>query len=162
MKCPFCGNLDNKVLDSRTAKEGEVVRRRRECLSCNRRFTTYERVEEIPYMVIKKDGRRESFDRKKLLNGLLKACEKRPINTVKIEEIVDRIEAMALSTPEHEISSQQIGEYIVEELYKLDEIAYIRFASVYRPFKDIYHMMTEIQDIIPKTHNNGSHDKSGS
>lgn len=145
MKCPFCGFMENKVLDSRTAKDGEVIRRRRECESCAKRFTTYERVEQIPYMVIKKDGRRESFDRTKILKGLLKACEKRPISPNKIEEIVDRIENLTLGKPEREISSQEIGEYIIEELYKLDEIAYIRFASVYRPFKDIYHMIDEIQ-----------------
>ncbi|MBI4830764.1 MAG: transcriptional repressor NrdR, partial [Candidatus Lindowbacteria bacterium] len=137
MKCPFCAHPDDKVVDSRTIKEGELIRRRRECLSCTRRFTTYERIEEIPLMVVKKDGRREPFDRSKIVIGVLKACEKRPVGIEQIEGLVDKIEKSINSGLEKEVSSETIGSMVMEELKSLDEVAYVRFASVYRQFKDI-------------------------
>lgn len=145
MKCPFCDELEDKVVDSRMAKEGEVIRRRRECLGCRRRYTTYERVEEILPMVVKKDGRRESFDRTKILAGLKKACEKRPISTATIEAVTDRIEKRVQEMGETEIESRVIGEELMKELHQLDQVAYVRFASVYREFKDIEQFMDELK-----------------
>ena len=147
MKCPFCDELEDKVVDSRMAKEGEVIRRRRECLSCKRRYTTYERVDEILPMVVKKDGRRESFDRTKILAGLKKACEKRPISTATIETVTDRIEKRIQEMGETEIESRIVGEELMKELDQLDQVAYVRFASVYREFKDIDQFMDELRTL---------------
>lgn len=147
MKCPFCDELEDKVVDSRMAKEGEVIRRRRECLGCRRRYTTYERVEEILPMVVKKDGRRESFDRTKILAGLKKACEKRPISTATIEAVTDRIEKRIQEMGETEIESRIVGEELMKELHQLDQVAYVRFASVYREFKDIDQFMDELRTL---------------
>ncbi len=147
MKCPFCDELEDKVVDSRMAKEGEVIRRRRECLGCKRRYTTYERVDEILPMVVKKDGRRESFDRTKILAGLKKACEKRPISTATIETVSDRIEKRIQEMGETEIESRIVGEELMKELDQLDQVAYVRFASVYREFKDIDQFMDELRTL---------------
>lgn len=147
MKCPFCDELEDKVVDSRMAKEGEVIRRRRECLGCKRRYTTYERVDEILPMVVKKDGRRESFDRTKILAGLKKACEKRPISTATIEDVTDRIEKRIQEMGETEIESRIVGEELMKELDQLDQVAYVRFASVYREFKDIDQFMDELRTL---------------
>lgn len=147
MKCPFCDELEDKVVDSRMAKEGEVIRRRRECLGCKRRYTTYERVDEILPMVVKKDGRRESFDRVKILAGLKKACEKRPISTATIEAVTDRIEKRIQEMGETEIESRIVGEELMKELHQLDQVAYVRFASVYREFKDIDQFMDELRTL---------------
>ena len=147
MKCPFCDELEDKVVDSRMAKEGEVIRRRRECLGCKRRYTTYERVDEILPMVVKKDGRRESFDRTKILAGLKKACEKRPISTATIETVADRIEKRVQEMGETEIESRIVGEELMKELDQLDQVAYVRFASVYREFKDIDQFMDELRTL---------------
>jgi transcriptional repressor NrdR len=147
VKCPFCDELEDKVVDSRMAKEGEVIRRRRECLGCKRRYTTYERVEEILPMVVKKDDRRESFDRTKILAGLKKACEKRPISTATIEGVTDRIEKRIQEMGETEIESRVVGEELMKELHQLDQVAYVRFASVYREFKDIDQFMDELKTL---------------
>jgi transcriptional repressor NrdR len=148
MKCPFCGHLGDKVVDSRESKEGEVIRRRRECLDCGRRFTSYERIDEIPYMVIKKDGTRERFERQKLIAGLLKACEKRPVSVAAVEGIADRVEATVQDRPEKEMSTGEVGELVMEELMRLDKVAYVRFASVYRQFRDIGEFMTDLKDLL--------------
>jgi len=145
VKCPFCDDVEDKVVDSRMAKEGEVIRRRRECLSCKRRYTTYERVEETLPAVVKKDGRREPFDRGKIVSGLKKACEKRPISTATIETVTDRIEKRIQDMGETEIVSTAVGEEVMKELSQLDQVAYVRFASVYREFKDIDQFMDEIK-----------------
>ncbi|THJ20760.1 MAG: transcriptional repressor NrdR [Nitrospira sp. CG24E] len=145
MKCPFCDELEDKVVDSRMAKEGELIRRRRECLGCKRRYTPYERVDEILPMVVKKDARRESFDRSKILAGLKKACEKRPISTATIESVADRIEKRIQEMGETEIESRIVGEELMKELHQLDQVAYVRFASVYREFKDIDQFMDELR-----------------
>ena len=147
MKCPFCDDVEDKVVDSRMAKEGEVIRRRRECLSCKRRYTTYERVEETMPAVVKKDGRREPFDRSKIVSGLKKACEKRPISTATIETVTDRIEKRIQDMGETEIVSPAVGEEVMKELSQLDQVAYVRFASVYREFKDIDQFMDEIKSL---------------
>jgi transcriptional repressor NrdR len=147
VKCPFCDDVEDKVVDSRMAKEGEVIRRRRECLSCNRRYTTYERVEETMPAVVKKDGRREPFDRSKIVSGLKKACEKRPISTATIETVTDRIEKRIQDMGETEIVSTAVGEEVMKELSQLDQVAYVRFASVYREFKDIDQFMDEIKSL---------------
>jgi transcriptional repressor NrdR len=147
VKCPFCDELEDKVVDSRMAKEGEVIRRRRECLGCKRRYTTYERVEEILPVVVKKDGRRESFDRTKILAGMKKACEKRPISTATIEAATDRIEKRIQEMGESEIESRVVGEEVMKELHQLDQVAYVRFASVYREFKDIDQFMDELKSL---------------
>lgn len=147
MKCPFCDELEDKVVDSRMAKEGEVIRRRRECLGCKRRYTTYERVDEVLPVVVKKDGRRESFDRSKILAGLKKACEKRPISTATIETVTDRIEKRIQEMGETEIESRIVGEELMKELHQLDQVAYVRFASVYREFKDIDQFMDELRTL---------------
>jgi transcriptional repressor NrdR len=148
VKCPFCGHLGDKVVDSRESKEGEVIRRRRECLECGRRFTSYERIDEIPYMVIKKDGTRERFERQKLISGLLKACEKRPVSVAAVEGVADRVEALLQERPEKEMSTVEVGEVVMEELKRLDKVAYVRFASVYRHFRDIGEFMTELKDLL--------------
>lgn len=150
MKCPFCGNKEDKVIDSRSTLEEISIRRRRECCKCGKRFTTYESIEELPFMVIKKDGRREPFSRAKILNGLLRACEKRPVGTEKIEDIVLSIERYILKKYEREISARQIGELVMEKLAKLDDVAYVRFASVYRQFKDINQFMKELSTILAR------------
>jgi transcriptional repressor NrdR len=148
VRCPFCGETETKVLDSRPAEEGKAIRRRRECENCRERFTTYERVEEIPLLVIKKDGSREVFDKRKILSGILKACEKRPISMEELESIVSRVEQKIKNTMEKEITSSLIGEYVMEELRNIDEVAYVRFASVYRQFKDINKFMQELQKLL--------------
>ncbi len=153
MRCPYCGEPESKVLDSRPTEEGAAIRRRRECLACGRRFTTYEKVEEMPLVVIKKDGRRESFDRVKLLNGLLRACEKRPIPLAKLEALVDDIERQIRNRSASEIDSRDIGELAMEGLRQLDEVAYVRFASVYRSFKDINDInkfLEQLQTLVQK------------
>ena len=148
MKCPFCAHPEDKVVDSREGKEGRVVRRRRECLSCSRRFTTYERVDEIPFMVVKKDGRREPFDRNKLLTGLVKACEKRPVPMSALEKVVDEVENTLQESPEKELPATVIGEKLMERLRELDQVAYVRFASVYRQFGDLNEFMEELKALL--------------
>ncbi len=148
MRCPRCGHGDNRVVDSRVGKEGDVIRRRRECLSCHARFTTYERIEEELPLVVKRDGRREPFDRQKILNGILKACEKRPVSYPTVEKVVDTLEAEFQASGEKEVSSVKIGERVMGELLKLDDVAYVRFASVYRQFKDISQFVEEIKGLI--------------
>ena len=148
MKCPFCGHLEDKVVDSRESKEGEVIRRRRQCLDCGRRFTSYERMDDIPYMVIKKDGSRERFERQKVIAGMLKACEKRPVCVAALEQIADRIEVTLQDRPEKEIRAEEIGSFLMEELRSLDKVAYVRFASVYRHFRDIGEFMTELRGLL--------------
>lgn len=148
MRCPFCGNLEDRVIDSRTSKEGDAIRRRRECLACKKRFTSYERVEEVLPLVIKKDGRREPFERNKILTGLKKACEKRPIGIDTLEGIVDSIEKRLMALGVKEIPSSWIGEDVMENLKRLDKVAYVRFASVYRQFKDIDELMKEVYSLM--------------
>ncbi|VAX31377.1 Ribonucleotide reductase transcriptional regulator NrdR [hydrothermal vent metagenome] len=148
MKCPFCGNLDDRVIDSRMSKEGDLIRRRRECLGCERRFTSYERIEDVLPMVVKKDARREAFERYKILSGLKKACEKRPISTETLEGIVDGIEKKLLELGVKEIQSTWIGEEVMNALKELDKVAYVRFASVYRQFKDINELMDEVKSLF--------------
>jgi transcriptional repressor NrdR len=148
VKCPFCAELENKVIDSRLSTQGAVIRRRRECLGCQRRFTTYERVEEILPMVVKKDGRRESFDRQKVLEGLKLACQKRPVGADQLEAVVDGIERRLQEMGEKEVPSSVIGEAVMRELARLDEVAYVRFASVYRSFKDLGEFMSELKELI--------------
>lgn len=150
MKCPFCSFDEDKVIDSRSSNEGKSVRRRRECLNCKKRFTTYEYVEEVPLMVIKKDGRREAFDRNKVLSGILKACEKRPVSMEKIEATVEKVEKDLQKSFDKEVKAQSVGELVMEHLHKLDEVAYVRFASVYRQFKDINQFMKELNIILGK------------
>ncbi|MBL8238309.1 MAG: transcriptional repressor NrdR [Bryobacterales bacterium] len=150
MKCPFCAHQEDKVIDSRESKEGDAIRRRRQCISCERRFTTYEKIDEIPYMVVKKDGRREKFERQKILNGLLKACEKRPISITKLAAIVDKVESRLADNAERELSTTDIGEILMEELRGLDKIAYVRFASVYRDFQDEQAFLSELQTLLSK------------
>ena len=149
MKCPFCGKLNTRVVDSRPGKIEFEVRRRRECQECSQRFTTYERVEQVPVMIIKKDGRREEFNREKVLTGIKKACEKRAISINQIEETVDRIERDLSQSGEREISSKVIGEKIIESLKKIDDVAYVRFASVYREFKDVADFIQELKSLMP-------------
>ena len=150
MRCPFCNHVEDKVVDSRLSKEGDVIRRRRECISCDRRFTTYERVEGNFPMVIKKDGRRETFERQKILQGLKKACEKRPVSMTTLEEAVTQIEKKIQEMGESEIPSNVIGEEVMRKLHDLDPVAYVRFASVYREFKDINEFMNELKDLLKK------------
>lgn len=150
MKCPFCTDVENKVIDSRLSKDGQVIRRRRECLECGRRFTTYERVEEVLPLVVKKDGRREPFDRMKIIIGLKKACEKRPISITALEKLADKIEAKVQEGGDKEIQSTVIGEAIMSELFRLDHVAYVRFASVYRSFKDAHQFMEELKDLLQR------------
>jgi transcriptional repressor NrdR len=148
VKCPYCGHLGDKVVDSRESKEGDAIRRRRECLECARRFTSYERIDEIPYMVVKKDGRRERFDRQKLVGGLLKACEKRPVRVSALEAIADGIEAALQERPDREISTEEIGRHVMQELKHLDKVAFVRFASVYRNFRDIDEFTNELNELL--------------
>jgi transcriptional repressor NrdR len=148
VKCPYCAHLGDKVVDSRESKEGEVVRRRRECLVCGRRFTSYERIDEIPYMVVKKDGRRERFERQKLVAGLLKACEKRPVRVAALEAIADKVEAALQEKPDREIATDDIGAYVMQELRQLDQVAFVRFASVYRNFRDIDEFKNQLNDLL--------------
>lgn len=148
MKCPYCTHLGDKVVDSRESKEGDVIRRRRECLECGRRFTSYERIDEIPYMVVKKDGRRERFERQKLVAGLLKACEKRPVRVSALDDVADAVEAALQDKPEREMSTEEIGAHVMEALRRLDKVAYVRFASVYRNFRDIDEFKHELNDLF--------------
>jgi transcriptional repressor NrdR len=148
MNCPFCGFREDRVIDSRESKEGDTIRRRRECLQCLRRFTTYERIDEVPYMVVKKDGRREKFDRQKVLSGLLKACEKRPVSMTKLAELVDEVESLLGDKAEREINTTEIGEMLMRSLVPLDKIAYVRFASVYRDFQDVEAFLSELKDLM--------------
>ena len=148
MKCPFCGFANDKVVDSRESKEAESIRRRRECLKCGKRFTTYERIDEIPYMVVKKDGRREKFDRQKVLNGLLRACEKRPVPISKLEQIVNEAESFVIESAERERKTSELGELIMNRLRRYDKVAYVRFASVYLDFKDVKEFMNELKDLV--------------
>lgn len=148
MICPFCGFREDRVIDSRESREGDVIRRRRQCLSCERRFTTYERTDEIPYMVVKKDGRREKFDRQKVLAGLLKACEKRPVSMARLAELVDEVEAKLVDSADRELSTTQVGEILMARLATLDKIAYVRFASVYRDFQDVETFFNELRNLV--------------
>ena len=148
VNCPFCGHLHDKVVDSRESKEGDAIRRRRQCLACERRFTTYERIDEVPYMVIKKDGRREKFDRQKVLAGLLKACEKRPISMARLSELVNKVESRVIDSPDREIPTTEIGEILMDGLRELDKIAYVRFASVYRDFQDEEAFFNELKNLM--------------
>ncbi len=150
MKCPFCGDIGDKVVDSRESREGDAIRRRRQCLNekCRKRFTSYERIDEIPYMVVKKDGTRERFERQKLVAGLLKACEKRPVSVASIEDVADRVEMMLQERPEKEIATAEVGAFVMHELKRLDKVAYVRFASVYRHFRDIGEFMSELKDLL--------------
>jgi transcriptional repressor NrdR len=148
MKCPFCGHLEDRVVDSREAKIGDTIRRRRECVKCKRRFTTYERIDEIPYMLVKKDGRREKYDRQKILAGLLKACAKRPVPVSKLEQIVNETEAFVAESPDRERKSAEVAQLVMTRLKKLDKVAYVRFASVYLDFKDVREFMGELKDLL--------------
>lgn len=147
MTCPFCGHIEDKVIDSRESKEGDSIRRRRQCLSCEKRFTTYERIDEVPYMVIKKDGRREKFDRQKVLNGLMRACEKRPVSMVKLSDLVNQVESRVTESPDREILTSEIGEFLMDTLRGIDKIAYVRFASVYRDFQDEQAFLEELRNL---------------
>ncbi len=150
MKCPFCGEIDNKVIDSRLSKDGNVIRRRRECIICSRRFTTYEHIEDIPVMIIKKDGRREVFSREKVRSGLQKACQKRDISVNVIDEFLDELERDLRETGEKEIPSHKIGEKIMTKLHDIDDVAYVRFASVYREFKDVNDFVSELKNLLSR------------
>jgi transcriptional repressor NrdR len=153
MNCPFCGHSDNRVVDSRDVRSGSEVRRRRECSECGKRFTTYERVDELPTTVVKRDGRRESFDREKLLTGLLRACEKRPVPRRELVAIVDAVESIQAARDVREISTEEIGNMVIEELRRLDQVAYVRFASVYRRFEDVNQFMDELRSLLIKEQN---------
>jgi len=153
MTCPFCGFRQDRVIDSRESKEGDLIRRRRQCVSCERRFTTYERIDEIPYMVVKKDGRREKFDRQKVLNGLLRACEKRPVSMASLATLVDEVEAQLSEDPDREITTTEVGELLMERLKSLDKIAYVRFASVYRDFQDVAAFFSELEELVRQKRN---------
>jgi transcriptional repressor NrdR len=148
MRCPFCTHIEDKVVDSRESKDGDSIRRRRECMKCGRRFTSYERIDEIPYMVIKKDGRRETFDRSKIMAGLLRACEKRPISSVQLEAIVDSIEKFVQESSDREIATSELGKLIMSRLKSLDKVAYVRFASVYLEFEDVSEFMNELKVLV--------------
>ena len=150
MTCPFCQHREDKVIDSRESKEGDVIRRRRECLKCERRFTTYERSDDIPFMVVKRDGRREKFERQKVLEGLLRACQKRPVGVAKLAEMVDAVESRLAENADREISTTEIGELVMDRLKGLDKIAYVRFASVYRDFQDVEAFLTELKDLFQR------------
>lgn len=151
MKCPYCGGTDGKVVDSRESKGGEVIRRRRECDACNRRFTSYEKIEDVPIMVVKKDGVREIFNTNKIIQGILRATEKRPVSRAEIEKIVDKIEQLVQQSPEKEYATREIGGHVMESLKSLDKVAYVRFASVYREFKDISEFINELQDLLKES-----------
>lgn len=156
MKCPYCGHTKDRVVDSRESRSGDSIRRRRQCLGCSRRFTSYERIEEVPYMVIKKDGGREQFDRSKILQGLMKACEKRPVSPTQLERIIDQIELRVQESPDRELESSAIGKIVLSELRKLDKVAYLRFASVYLEFEDVSEFMTEINELFEQKPHPGS------
>ncbi|HEX8734874.1 MAG TPA: transcriptional regulator NrdR [Pyrinomonadaceae bacterium] len=166
MRCPFCGFLEDKVVDSRESKDGDSIRRRRECLECSRRFTSYERIDEIPYMVVKKDGRREPFERNKVMSGLLRACEKRPISASQLESIVDAVEKSVQDSPDRELSTGAVGKIIMRRLKELDKVAYVRFASVYLEFEDVSEFMSELKalvrsrDKVQKAQTNRRHSKT--
>lgn len=153
MNCPYCGHPEDKVVDSRSSSENDFTRRRRECLKCQRRFTTYEHIEDIPLMVVKKNGERQQFDRNKIMAGLLKACEKRPVSASKVESLLDSVERVLLRRHDKEVKSSQIGELIMKKLHSIDQVAYVRFASVYREFKDISEFMKELKDILKRERN---------
>lgn len=155
MKCPYCGYVDSKVIDTRPTEEGSTIRRRRECLNCKKRFTTYEKIEQTPIMVIKKDGNRQVFDREKIINGMIKSCEKRPVSVAEIERAADNIEKQIQNTMKKEISSLEIGEMVMRELKELDDVSYVRFASVYREFKDLQSFIDELEGIVKKKWLNG-------
>ena len=155
MKCPFCGHLEDRVVDSRESKEGDAIRRRRECLSCEKRFTTYERIDEIPYMVVKKDGRRERFERQKILAGLLRACEKRPVSMGRLKALVDEAETLVADSPDRERSTAQVGELLMNRLRQIDKVAYVRFASVYRDFQDEQELFNELKVLMKQQKNAG-------
>jgi transcriptional repressor NrdR len=148
LKCPFCAHIEDKVVDSRESKEGDVIRRRRECLTCGRRFTSYERIDQIPHLVVKKDGRRERFDREKVMAGLLKACEKRPVAAKALEQVVDQVEQMVQESPDREVPADQIGELLMTRLKDLDKVAFVRFASVYRDFQDVNQFMATLKGLL--------------
>lgn len=148
MRCPFCGHLEDKVVDSRESREGEAIRRRRECLACGRRFTSYERVEEVPLLIVKKDGRREAFDRQKLLKGMAAACQKRPVSLTQLEEAANDIQAKLLERPDRELPSRELGEAVMDALKLLDSVAYVRFASVYREFRDLADFVKHLEDLV--------------
>ena len=148
MKCPFCSHLEDKVVDSRESKEGEVIRRRRECLGCSKRFTSYERIDQIPHLVVKKDGRRERFDRTKVMAGLLKACEKRSVSMKSLEIIADQVETVVHESPDREVEADRIGEFLMDRLKELDKVAFVRFASVYRDFKDVDQFMATLKNLL--------------
>ena len=148
MKCPFCGHLDDRVVDSRESREGDAIRRRRECARCERRFTSYERIDEIPYMVVKKDGTRERFERQKVIAGMLKACEKRPVSVAILEGVANRVESALHERPDKEMSAEEVGAFVMDELKALDKVAYVRFASVYRDFRDIGEFMEELKGLL--------------
>src|ERR1035437_7245565 len=161
MRCPFCGHPEDKVVDSRESKEGESIRRRRECLKCEKRFTTYERIDEIPYMVVKKDGRRERFERQKVLNGLLRACEKRPVSMSRLEQIVNDAEGFVVDSPDRERKTSEVGELIMNRLKRIDKVAYVRFASVYLDFKDVREFMAELEELLDTKDNASAKAKTG-
>ena len=150
MKCPHCSHTEDKVVDSRTTKEGEAIRRRRECLECAKRYTTYEYIERAPLMVVKKDGRREQYDREKLLRGLIKACEKRPVSREQLDGLLDEVEAVIFNRFRNEVKSTELGNEVIDRLHALDEVAYVRFASVYRQFTDINQFMREVKSLLDK------------
>ena len=156
MRCPFCGHLDDRVVDSRESREGDAIRRRRECARCERRFTSYERIDEIPYMVVKKDGTRERFERQKVIAGMLKACEKRPVSVAVLESVANRVEAALHERSEKEMSAEAVGALVMDELKTLDKVAYVRFASVYRDFRDIGEFMDELKGLL-----DGQEEKEG-
>ena len=158
MRCPGCSGMENKVIDSRLNKEGTVIRRRRECLSCSERFTTYEKLERSLPLLIKKDGRREEFDREKIIDGVKKACQKRPVSIKDIEELVDRVEQYLQELGEKEVSAVKIGEKVISEIYNLDDVAYVRFASVYRSFKDVNEFMVELKEVLKSKEDNNKND----
>ncbi|WP_353094047.1 transcriptional regulator NrdR [Tissierella praeacuta] len=154
MKCPFCSYFESKVVDSRPTDEGQTIRRRRECIKCNKRFTTYEKIEEIPLIIVKKNGNRESYDRNKLLNGIIKACEKRPVSMSTIENVVDEVEKNLDNSLQREVKSEKIGEIVMDRLKDIDEVSYVRFASVYRQFKDLNSFMEELKKILDEGNEN--------
>lgn len=161
MRCPFCSHIEDKVVDSREAKDGDAIRRRRECLQCGRRFTSYERIDEIPYMVVKKDGKREPFERTKILAGLMRACEKRPISMSQLESIVDDVEKLVQDSADRELATSEIGKMIMRRLKALDKVAYVRFASVYLEFEDVSEFMSELKNLVSAQRANPKKAKKG-
>lgn len=161
MKCPQCGHMEDKVVDSRTTKEGEAIRRRRECIKCGKRYTTYEYIERAPWIVIKKDGHREQYDREKILTGLIKACEKRPVSREQLEKLLDEVESATFGKFKNEVKTSELGNEAIDRLQELDEVAYVRFASVYRQFKDINQFMKELKTLLDKPGSEGGHRDGG-